>query len=175
MAHFPDGTSPTDDTTRLLRGSSAQESEQPYEATCLDKISDTLQSIVLLAMLIIGSIGAAGLLPGSTIMGYCGIGLGIGALLSKLISDQTRSTCSRIVSAVVAALIPILLGSLGATGVLSATQVGWGLVGMSLVNIGAIVITVCCCGCCLVCIIAQLSDDEQAKALAKLNANLGTF
>lgn len=155
-----------DETTKLLRGLPAQEN-QPYEATCPDKISNYLVNIICLAGLIIGSIGVAGLLPGST-MGYCAIGLGIGFLASKLISDQTRGECGKIVLAVVLALIPIILGSLGATGVLSATQVGWGLVGTALVGIGVTVIIRCCCDCCMGCMIgfqqAQLEAQGHHKA-----------
>jgi hypothetical protein len=83
------------------------------------------------ALFIIGCIGAAGILPGSLI-GWTAVGLGgAGFLLSLSLGNFEKRKVELITGALLAAVY-VTVGALGATGILSATQVGWGIIGSSL-------------------------------------------
>lgn len=154
-----------DETARLLMSRNDPRIKEPYVATCADKVSGGLNIITWVAIIIIGSIGIAGLLPGST-MGWCAIGMGVGTLASRLISDKTRSSCGYIVIALAVTLALVTIGSLGVTGSLTATQVGWGLVGTSLVGIGIKVLDCCCCGGCDSGPPLELTPEEKERIKA---------
>jgi hypothetical protein len=87
--------------------------------------------ITSLALFIIGCVGAAGAFPGSTI-GWVTVALAGGGFVLNLALGNFKQRKFELIlgGLLVAALIPV--GVLGGVGILSATQVGWGILGTSL-------------------------------------------
>jgi hypothetical protein len=95
-----------------------------------------------LALFVIGCIGAAGILPSST-MGWSAIGLGgAGFLLHITTEDKWKERKMTLLIGTAISLLPVVLGALGVTGILSGIQVGWGLIGIPLTTAPII----CCLG-----------------------------
>jgi hypothetical protein len=91
-------------------------------------ITQSLYHLTTLALFIIGSLGAAGVFPGSMI-GWVTVGLASGAFVFSLTSGNCgKRIPDLIVSGLITAVL-VTVGALGSAGVLSTTQVGWGVVG----------------------------------------------
>lgn len=92
----------------------------------------TVNGVAMLALFVIGCMGAAGTFPGAAI-GWVTVGLGGGAFLFNLAStdDFKRRKLDLIAAAVMAAIL-VTVGTLGGMGMLSTAQVGWGIVGTGL-------------------------------------------
>ena len=85
-------------------------------------ITQGVAGLSILALIIIGCVGAAGILPGST-MGWSAIGLGGGGLLFNLASGKLKERkITLLVTALLFTLLPIVLGALGVTGILSGAR-----------------------------------------------------
>lgn len=95
------------------------------------------------ALFIIACIGAAGILPGST-MGWAAVGLGGGMLAFNLAAGNLKNRKTQVITIALLAISYITVGGLGAAGILSGTQVGWGVIGSALA-VGPIM---CYVGCC---------------------------
>ncbi|MCC5833081.1 MAG: hypothetical protein JJU12_08605 [Chlamydiales bacterium] len=115
------------------------QAEQQALTTTRGGIFDGLSKVTSFALLIIACVGAAGILPGST-MGWLAIGLGGGAFALSLAAGKLKDRKITLLIGALFALIPIVVGSLGVTGILSGVQVGWGILAP---NLAAIPI-----GCC---------------------------
>lgn len=128
------------------------------------KIGHTLIGIGNLsniALLIIGCVGAAGILPGST-MGWLALGLGGGSFALNLAAGKLKKRKITLVLAAISVLLPVILGSLGAAGILSGTQIGWGLITVPL-TFFAIAAPLICCGCCCTCCAAGIAAFETSQ------------
>jgi hypothetical protein len=91
-----------------------------------------LAIVTLLALLIIGSVGAAGVFPGTTTIGWVTLGLASAlSLFSIALFKSDKANAVTILSGVAL----IIIGALGGTGILSPTQVGWGLVGTCITHL----------------------------------------
>ncbi len=93
-----------------------------------EAILNGIRGVTAVALFVIGCIGAAGVFPGSTI-GWTTIGLGGGAFALTL---AMRCRKFFLIIATTAFASFVTLGALGAAGILSGTQIGWGVVGTSL-------------------------------------------
>lgn len=93
-------------------------------------VSHLCGSLVMIAVLVIGSMAAAQAFPPSA-TGWTALGLGGGYMTVKFLGkDLHERRVDLIASALVAALL-ITVGSLGATGVLTSPQMGYVLLGVS--------------------------------------------
>jgi len=90
-----------------------------------------LSTLAGMALFIIGCIGAAGAFPGSSI-GWVAVGLGGGGFALSLAAGNLKKRKLDLIPAAIIAAIVVTIGALGGAGVLSATQVGWGIVGTTL-------------------------------------------
>jgi hypothetical protein len=87
--------------------------------------------IASMALFIIGCVGAAGAFPGSAI-GWTTVGLaGGGFALSIAAGNFKLRKFDLIISGLMTAAL-VTIGAFGGAGILSATQVGWGIIGTSL-------------------------------------------
>lgn len=86
-------------------------------------------SVFGLALFIIGCIGASGGFAAAPAIGGAAIGLSVvGFALTLAQGNFKKRTFELVLSGLMAAAF-ITVGALGAAGVLTATQVGWGIVG----------------------------------------------
>lgn len=105
-------------------------------------IMQSLAGITGAALFILGSIGAAGILPGS-IMGWVAVGLGGGAFALSLAGGNLKKRkFELIVTGLMVASI-VTVGGLGAAGILSGTQVGCGIFGTVLASMPLICFVQC--------------------------------
>ncbi|MFZ0565168.1 MAG: hypothetical protein WAM28_03185 [Chlamydiales bacterium] len=108
--------------------------EKQALTTTRGRIFDGLGKVTESALFIIACIGAAGILPGST-MGWVAIGLGGGSFALNLAAGKLKDRKINLLIGALSAIIPIVIGSLGVTGVLSGVQVGWGTLAPNLAGI----------------------------------------
>lgn len=116
--------------------------EAPKAAICCERLTKGLAGLSSFALFIIACIGAAGILPGST-MGWLAVGLGGGSFIATLVSESEHKKVQLLIETILAITF-VTLGSLGVSGILSAQQVGWGITGGYLPFI-AIAIPISCC------------------------------
>lgn len=121
----------------FMSGSSRQVSfsermkAQGYEPGPKCCATTSLAAIAGIALFIIGCVGAAGAFPGSAI-GWVTVGLAGGRFALQLaMGNFKQRKIDLIVSGLLAAVL-VTVGTLGGMGVLSATQVGWGIIGTAL-------------------------------------------
>jgi hypothetical protein len=94
----------------------------------------SLSVITGAALFIIGCIGAAGAFPGSSI-GWVTVGLAGGTfILTNLASNKFKERKFELISSALITAILVTVGVLGGVGILSSTQVGWGIVGTTLAS-----------------------------------------
>ena len=94
----------------------------------------SLSIITSISLFIIGCIGAAGAFPGSSI-GWVTVGLAGGTfILTNLASNKFKERIFELISSALITAILVTVGVLGGVGILSSTQVGWGIVGTSLAS-----------------------------------------
>lgn len=99
------------------------------ETDC-SSMSHLCGSLLMIAVVIIGSLAAAQSFPPSA-TGWTTLGLGGGYMVVKLLGkDLHARRVDLIASALVAALL-ITVGSLGATGILTSLQLGYVLLGVA--------------------------------------------
>ncbi len=133
-----------------------------YGRTPIGKFAFSFEFPISIALIIISSLGIAGILPGST-LGLSVIGMEVGLLVlhagGKLFCSREESPLKDHKYSASIILVGFLFsttfGILGATRVLSAAHIGWALISPSLVLPGGIAIilscsvgTCCCCCCC---------------------------
>jgi hypothetical protein len=111
-------------------------------------VTQGMSMLSSLALFIIGCIGAAGILPGST-MGWLVIGLGSGSFLLQLAGGRLQERKGALLVVAVITLVFIILAALGVAGILSGAQVGWGVVGTCLVPAGVACVATCGALCCV--------------------------
>jgi len=88
----------------------------------------TVSVVSGLALFIIACLGMSGALPASTV-GWCAVGIGGGTFLLRLANgDLKKRKCDVVVDILCTATL-VILGSLGSAGVLSAYQLGSGIIG----------------------------------------------
>lgn len=92
-----------------------------------------LTALVALTTLIVGSLGMAGILPGTTV-GWVVLGLGAGGAITRFCLGALSNRRIYLVATTLVALTFATLGALGGMGILSATQLGWGILGTSLAS-----------------------------------------
>lgn len=95
----------------------------------------TLAVISATAVFIIGCIGAAGAFPSGPTMGWTTMGLSGVVLLSFLAIGELQKRKFEVIVVSLLYVTYMVLGVLGGAGVLSATQVGWGVLGTMFVAI----------------------------------------
>lgn len=86
-----------------------------------------------LAILIIGSLGMAGILPGST-AGWTILGTAAGGCALRFCLGNLSERRFYLITCTLVAMTFVVLGALGGAGILSATQMGWGIVGTSIAS-----------------------------------------
>lgn len=101
-----------------------------------------LNAIGTLAILVISSLGAAGILPGSTV-GWVAIGLSGGGFMLTLAIGNVKKRKYEVIAGALITGIFITLGGLGIAGALSTTQVGWGMVGLSVASFFPLSVITC--------------------------------
>lgn len=87
-------------------------------------------SVIMIAVVVIGSMAAAGAFP-SYGVGWTTIGLGGCYMGVKLLGDDWRTRRVDLISSAVIAALLITFGSLGAAGVLTGAQVGYSLLSVT--------------------------------------------
>ena len=115
------------------------------EGNCCFCVSSTLG----LALLIIGAVGAAGLMSGVSV-GGCAVGLSIPMALASCCggaANKGKSQASEILNNVIYAVVMTILGSLAIAGVIPPTTMGWCLVLPTLVKIALSCVINGCIGC----------------------------
>lgn len=101
-------------------------------AKCCATVS--IAAVASTALFIIGCVGAAGAFPGSTI-GWVTIGLGGGSYALSLSLGNLQKRKFDVITGGLVATALVVVGALGGAGILTAQQVGWGIVGTTLANI----------------------------------------
>ncbi len=119
------------------------------ESNCSTRIcaTSTLATLSTLALFTISCVAAAGAFP-SPYMGYVAIGLGGFSIAMNLAGGNLGERKVQVIIHAVIAALYITLGALGAAGILSNVQLGWGIVGtvLSVVGLGCLIgIPVICC------------------------------
>jgi hypothetical protein len=96
-----------------------------------------------LALFIIGCIGAAGAFPGPT-MGWVTVGLAGGGFVLQFVPGNLKQRKVDLICGSLGWVAAIAIGTLGGLGILSATQVGWSILGIIAGNlvIGACVLPI---------------------------------
>lgn len=87
-----------------------------------------LTVITAFSLYIIGCVGVSGALSGST-MGWITVGLGGQIVAVNLVYGNLKTHKFHSIGLGLMASALVTVGALGAAGILSATQVGWGMVG----------------------------------------------
>ncbi len=95
----------------------------------------SLSEIAILALFIIGCIGASGAFPGSMSIGWTAVGVGSGLAVLSVCAGNLRGRKLKVLTSALMAATLITVGALGGAGILSATQVSWAIVGTVLVSI----------------------------------------
>lgn len=142
---------------------SLQKEKEVAEKLPFAKPMKVVTALSGVALFVIGCLGAAGILPGSTV-GWVAIGLGAGTLILNLAQGKLKDRKITLILAALGAVLPITLGALGVTGVLSGTQLGYGIIIAPFVTIGAGLFTGCCVGCGIACCLICGKDEEDASS-----------
>ncbi len=88
-----------------------------------------------LALFVIGCVAAAGAFPGSAALGWTAIGLGAGTLALSLALGKLKLRRCELIGTSLQVVAIVAVGALGVAGVLSATQLGWAIVGIPFASI----------------------------------------
>ena len=88
-------------------------------------------SLISTALFIIGCMGAAGAFPPAS-MGWVTIGLAGGSFALYLAAGGLKDRKFEVILMALMTAAIVTVGALGAAGVLSVNQVGWGIVGTNL-------------------------------------------
>jgi hypothetical protein len=98
-------------------------------------IMDGISVITGLVLFVIGSMGAAGVFPGHA-TGWLAIGLGGTSYVFLLAAGRSlKERKFELIASGFITLGMIAMGILGTTGIISTTQVGWGIVGFGLMKV----------------------------------------
>ncbi|MCH9628200.1 MAG: hypothetical protein S4CHLAM2_18550 [Chlamydiales bacterium] len=109
---------------------------QGYPAAgCRVKAALSLSEVAIVALFMIGCIGASGAFPGSMSIGWAAVGGGAGLAVLSVCAGNLRGRKLKVLTSALMAATLITVGALGGAGILSATQVGWALIGTVLVSI----------------------------------------
>jgi hypothetical protein len=92
------------------------------------KIANLLGNGILLAVFVIGCLGAGGVFSGA-VMGWIVVGLGAGYMAMKLLGGNVRNRRIDLISSTVVAASILTFGALGVTGVLATAHIGYALIG----------------------------------------------
>jgi hypothetical protein len=95
-------------------------------------ISQSLQELTLLALFIIGCLGTAGAFPGGSMIGWITVGLAGSFFVFSLAGGNCGKRIPDLILHGLIAAALVTVGALGGIGILSTTQVGWGVIGTSL-------------------------------------------
>ena len=90
--------------------------------------------LISVALFIIGCIGAAGAFPPAS-MGWVTIGLAGGSFALYLAAGNLKDRKFDVIVLALMTAAYVTVGALGAAGILSVTQVGWGIIGTMLAAI----------------------------------------
>lgn len=105
-------------------------------------------------------------------MGWLAVGLGSGTFALTLAAGKLKERKITLVLTAVFALLPVVLGSLGAAGILSGTQIGWGLIAVPLALL-AIALPLSCCGFCCACCIAVAAASQEGNGVQIQDSMMG--
>ncbi len=94
-----------------------------------------LSEMTILALFIIGCIGASGAFPTSMSIGWTAVGAGAGLAVLSVCARNLGSRKLKVLTSALMAATLITVGALGGVGLLSSAQVGWAVVGTVLVSI----------------------------------------
>ncbi len=100
--------------------------------TC-DKIVNLLSNGILMAVFVIGCVGAAQLIPAAE-MGWTIVGLGGAYSALKLLACRLGSRKIDLLWSVLTNAVVVSFGALTALGILTTGQAGYALIGVSLAN-----------------------------------------
>jgi len=123
-----------------------REVDEADRATIVTAFCECGTTVFGFALFIIGCMSAGGYFTG-VVAGGCAVGLSIPLLLMYLVKGVFAKTPQERSQAVINAILMlavIIIGSLGITGVLPATTVGWVIVAPTLISL---VISYCSCCC----------------------------
>lgn len=90
-------------------------------------------ALTAITTLVIGVLGMSGVLS-STTAGWVILGLGAGGGIMRISLGNLSGRRIYLIATTLVALAFVVLGALGGTGILSATQLGWGIIGTSLAS-----------------------------------------
>ena len=130
--------------------------------------------VIGLALLIIGCVGVAGHLT-PTVMGGCAVGLGVPLLLAGVVKARAGKSALEKTEGIAAAsmeLVVVIMGILALAGALSATAVGWTIIGPTVITLSIAAVICCCCGP-LACCAAGAGAGAGAGAVALSRYNRG--
>lgn len=140
----------------------AADMQEAMEESPLRSALNKTSQLMGLALFIISCLGAAGVLPSST-TGWVAIGLGGGMLVCNYAFGKFKERPLSLATSTLACLLPIIIGTLGVTGVLIGRQVGAGLLGASFAS-GMLLMSGVCVGVCKP--ICCPSEEDKKKAAA---------
>jgi len=102
----------------------------------------SLGIVAAVSFLVLGILGVTGVLP-APVIGWTTVGVSGGLLLLDLAGRFRDRSLSAIIG-IVGAITLLVLGVLGGTGVLAASQLGWGLIGTTAGMYALITLDKCC-------------------------------
>ena len=100
------------------------------------RVTNLLGKILLVALFVIGCVGASGAFGGSA-MGWTTLGVGVSYLGVKLIGGNLKERKVDLIAAAIIVASLIIFGTLGGVGLLTAAHVGYALIGITLL-VGAV-------------------------------------
>jgi hypothetical protein len=101
--------------------------------TSRSKIANHASKVLLLGLFIIGCIGASGGFPAST-MGWTTFSLGTCYVFTKFLGGNLSVRGFDLLSSSLLTAFFMIIGTLGAGGVMTSTQMGFALIGSLIVN-----------------------------------------
>lgn len=111
--------------------------------TCGTRAAARLSQAVLVALFIIGCMGASGNFPGG-IIGWATLGMSAGYMLIKLGPRELQKRKIDVISSAALATLLVIFGTLSASGVITDIQAGYALIGTcALTSIASIITMVC--------------------------------
>jgi hypothetical protein len=138
--------------------------EAEVTRTTRGHIFNGMSKLTGVALFIIACIGAAGILPGST-MGWIAIGLGGGSFALKLAAGQLKDKKITLLLTALLTLFPIVIGGLGVAGIFSGVQIGWILIVPTIATIPI--------GCCVGCCVGYIATQAARAKLEAVQAEQG--
>ena len=99
--------------------------------TGCSRVSHLCGSLVMIAVLIIGSMASAQAFPPCA-TGWTALGMGAGYMVIKLLGKDLHARRADLITTAIVAALLITFGTLGLVGVLSSLEVGYALLGVSI-------------------------------------------